>query len=158
MLVMVNLLISLLGIIAGLIAVTFLGRTNLTRKQWLLIFILCALPFVFFLIFGLFDYSLSRGPELDFGAFQISNGISESLLILLVFIVPVLLSVLLMIFMKNFRWIKRLAIPFLLGLTIVGLNFYQTFREYEEHKWDHERGYYYSCPTNEANSSVRFCN
>ncbi len=142
-----DLLLGLLGPLLGLLAIWFLGKSKLSRKQRILVFLLSGLTFVFYVIFGLFDFSLYAGPELNFGAFQISYGISESLFILFQIILPVILGIFLFFALKKFSWLRRLLVPVVLVLAVGSINYFQTYREHEYNQryWDFEEGLYNDC-------------
>ncbi len=139
---MSDLFFGLLGFVLTGIAYVILGKRDVTKKQKAVLVLLGLLAFSMYLIWGLFNFSLEVGSELDVGGFQISYGISESMMWLLILILPLILSVLLVILLQRCNWIKRYLIPILLFLGIVGLNFYQIDRYYQKHALDFERPYY----------------
>ncbi len=140
-----DLFLAFFGPLIGILALKFFGKSKINRKQKLLIFLLSGLTLVFYIIFGLLDYSLDEGPEINFGAFQISNGISESLLILLIILIPIFLGIFLIVTLKKLKWSKRLTVPLLLVLAVGSINFFQTYREVKQHQWDFEDGLYDNC-------------
>lgn len=142
---LLDLFLGILGPLLGLFTVNFLGESRLRRKQKILIYLLSGLTFIFYIIFGLLDYSLKEGSEINLGIFQISYGISESLLILLIVVVPILLGIFLLVAMQNFKWSKRLSVSLLLAIVVGSINFFQTYRELNQHQWDFEDGFYENC-------------
>jgi len=142
---MIDILLGFFGIILSYAAIRILGKTKLTQNQRLMIYSLGTLTFIFYIIFGLLDFSTEAGSELNLGLFQISYGISESILIFLILVLPIVFGILLIITLKKFSWIKRFFIPILLVASIVMINFFQTYREFKQHQWDFEQGMYDKC-------------
>lgn len=142
---LIDFLLGILGPILGLLSLKLLGRLKTSRRQKFLVLLLSGLTFVFYAIFGLLDYSLEEGPEINLGVLQISYGISEVLLILLVIILPIALGIILILSLKNSKWTRRLAVLLALVLAIGSINFFQIYREVSQHHWDFEGGLYNNC-------------
>ena len=143
-----DIVLSISGVLIGFIISTVLGYSKLNMAQRFLIGSLASLTFIFFLVFGLFDFSLEVGSELNLGLFQLSYGVSESILILLVLILPLVLGLLLVISLRNFNLLKRLVLPIIFLVSIVAINYLQTYREIKQHQWDFETIYLNSLELN----------
>lgn len=139
-------LLGIAGPLLGLTMLSILGFSRTSTVQKVLLVVLSSFSFVFYVIFGLFDFSMEVGPKLNFGLFQLSHGVSELMVILLVLVLPVALSVLLALKLKPCGRLKRLGIPILLLIVTMSFNWAQTYREIRQHQWDFEGTQYELCP------------
>ena len=141
MALLITFLIGITGPVIALSLVKYLGRIISTRKHKVLTLLMGSLTFAHFIMFGLLDFSLNSGPELDFSLFQISYGISETILILLVLVLPVAFGLSLGLSLKKAVIWKRVLVPLLFTSFVIGINFFLTFLELRQHQWDHETNY-----------------
>jgi hypothetical protein len=89
----------------------------------LLLAALLSMPVLIYMIWGVFGLSIDSGPEIDFGFFQLANGISDIMACLLGVILPVVFVVSFIVVSKGWVWWKRTLLPIMLGLAICSLNF-----------------------------------
>lgn len=122
-----SMLLGLLGLGLAGVCILWLGKSNPTGPQKVLIILLGSLTFIFWIIFGLFNFGLENGSTFNFGLFQMDYWYSEGLMLLLVAIAPLILAVLNIIRLRQVGWVKRLAIPIALAIGVAAINYLQLY-------------------------------
>lgn len=98
---MINVFLGLLGFVFVGMAYLILGRKIITRRQKITLLLLGMVSFSIYLVWGLFSFGFEVGSELDLGAFQISYGTSDLLMLFLILIIPLILTINLIVSLKK---------------------------------------------------------
>ena len=110
--------------------------------QKLIIALLILMPVLIYFVWGRLKVSYDSGPSLNLGIVTLDGGYSDTLAWLLGIIIPVSLSIALGLVSKKWSLVRRIILPFLLCVIVVGLNQFIGVRIIKQQSQDNN---YYAC-------------
>lgn len=122
-----DLLVACTGFIPAIAILLPIKRQKPAFIERLIIAGIAVLPLIVFVLWGVVRIGFESGSEWNILGLGISYTTSTTLIWLLVFILPAIISVLLLIFLRQKRWRYRIIASLLIGLFLVALNAFQLF-------------------------------
>ena len=110
--------------------------------QKLIITLLILMPVLIYFVWGRLKVSYDSGPSLNLGIVTLNGGYGDILAWLLGIIIPVSLSIALGFVSKKWNLVRRIILPFLLCVIVVGLNQFIGVRIIKQQSQDNN---YYAC-------------
>ncbi len=110
--------------------------------QKVIIALLILMSILIYFVWGRLKVSYDSGPSISLGIATLDGGYSDILAWLLGIIIPVSLSIALGLVSKKWSLVWRIILPFLLCVTVVGLNLFIGVRIINQQSQDND---YYAC-------------